>query len=269
MKFKNISIKTVAVTLLILLICNLPVYASTAQLQDISNMDYSNLPSKQLKVLENEVINMSSDEYDEFIHNNVIATDDFTLLQKNLSKVGVELSKNKIITEDQIGILAVPASGSTINTYNSRQPGANYETIHCDFTLKYGESRPATYDVIIIYYDSTKADYHSYGTQSGVTSLKTAANITKGTGVFNFFDTNYRKNGYCTIRIQRKNQGVTRVNYGADFVHTYNTTSTSTSGSANVSFGGTGTIGGSVGVNVKISSAESKWSIADTGYWKP
>lgn len=102
-----------------------------------------------------------------------------------------------------------------------------------------------TYDVIGIFFDLSKASYYGYGrSDSNYVSLKNVQNKDNGTVLFNYYDNRgllcYLYDQWISVYVQNTGS----FSYGADYNHTYMTTSSSISGSASITFSGTGQVSG-------------------------
>lgn len=271
---KNL-LKVLVITIMILCMV-VPSMASTKEkigLDELNDDNINALTTSQKKELKNDISKLSEDEYTKYISNLVHSTKDVNKLKAGLKSIDVELSdvKTKKVDENGYEILSTQAYHAAISTYSSKRAGESFHYLHADFMLGELELKPATYDVIGIFYNSAKASYHSYGVESNYTSLKSSSQVANGVGLFNFYDNlvgwNYNTWHYCTLRVTPKVVGEW-IDFGADFNHTYNVDKTTTTGTAGVTYNASGIVSGSAGYSVTTSSVEASWQIADTNAFK-
>lgn len=74
--------------------------------------------------------------------------------------------------------------------------------------------------------------------------------------MFNVYDYKYNFYSYVAVYVTKKTSGW--LDFATKFTHTYNTTSTTTTGSANFQWAGTGPTGG-ITYTVTTSTIEAKW----------
>ncbi len=242
----------------------LAINADVPDLKDLASISSENLSDFQITSLKNQIMNLDDKTYDGLIAELVWTTSDYKSLQKTLEKVGVELSDPKELN-DQNSIQRIPPYDGNIVVYSNKRVTDSYYRLFAEYSLSTVEPFPKSADVIILYYDSTKATYYDYNAESRYSSLRSGQYATSGTLAFNFYDdiafTNYSYSAvYVTPKSGTSGQWL---DYGADFVHTYTEYEVSGTFTTSLKFGGTGLVGGSIGCSVTVSPNHVEWSIAD------
>jgi len=156
---------------------------------------------------------------------------------------------------------AASPSNLTLSIFSAHRGHDTYHRLICSFDWNgYGESKPATYDVLGIFFNKNMADYYGYSqSDENICWLKDSSKFLEGTILFNVNDDKFElitRDGYVSVYVTPKMTGT--FVYGGKYVHTYNTTNTTTSGSASVKFSGTG-VTGSIGFSVDVTTVETNW----------
>ena len=254
-----------------LLVCFLAItiismgYSSPAQakvkevnLDSLSNTEVNQLADSNFKSMEASINKMSDKEFDDFITKFIKDEANQNDAKEKLSKIGVSVNFQE---ENQaIGIQSIPSSAITLTTYSAHRGHDPYYRLFCSFSTIETESRPATKDVLGLYFNSNMADYYqSNQSDTRYVNLKDSSQFMNGTILFNVDDSRLNwatDTQYAAIYVIPKSSGYFL--YGGKYAHTYNTTKTTTSGSASVSFSGSG-VSGSVGFSVNTSIHEACW----------
>lgn len=254
-------------SLIVTLLAYSPTIAQAKTFTTLDTLDstpINKISDENYAVLESEINAMSDKEFDDYITSFVSNQSDRTTAVNKLSKLGVELDFNT--TNNDFSVSSISPSYLTLSTYSAHRGQDTYYRLYESFTWNgYSESRPATYDVLGIYFNKNKADYYGYNcSDSSKIWLKDSSQFLNGTILFSVDDNQFNifsDTYYAAVYVTPSVTGGSLV-YGGKYVHTYNTTSTSTSGSASVSFSGTG-VTGSIGFSVNTSTLEASWEKSD------
>lgn len=245
-----------------------PIYADNVDiLKNLDNIEINQMTKVEQDLLKKEISKMSDDVFDQYMINLLQNSDDLNKLTKNLLYLGVDV----FIPKTQYDILEVPPYSATISVSSAKRTGDPYYRLYGYTSLSYPETKSGSYDVITVYFDSSKANYYSYNTSS-YTDLRSGLYATSGTVVFNLYDkymgisTQYGA-VYVTPKSGYSGQWV---DFGADWTHTFTKPEvTGITPTAQISFGGKGIVSGSIGVSVSIDpSVEQKWDKADTNAFR-
>lgn len=241
-------------------------------LQSLATIDAKTLPDSQLKRMEEQIQNLSNEEYDALLAYLVNTTSDSNKLRESLRLVGVDLSEIHRVyytptSEESPAIMPMTeAYQSFMSVYDSSRTGHTNKRISVSYKLNTKESHPGSYDAIVLYYDSTKATYKSYSTEKNYTSLKNGTKAAKGTLVFNFYDKIAGNNlSHATVEVARTSKSP--LHYSAVWNHSYTKTNVNVTLNPSVSFGGTGGVSGSIGATIAFGSKENVWQLSDVGYY--
>jgi hypothetical protein len=211
---------------------------------------------------------MSDKEFDDFITKYIKEEGDQDRAKEKLAKVGVNVDFPK--ENQNIGLQSIDEGDFTFTVYSAHRGTDSYTRLYCSFDTIETETRPATYDVLGIFFDKNKADFYATNySDSKYCNNKDQSQFLNGTILFNVYDnklTWLTDTQYVAVYVTPKSTG--NFVYGYKYTHTYNTTSTSTSGSASVNFSGSG-VSGSIGFSVVISSKEASWDLSDSNiiFW--
>lgn len=127
--------------------------------------------------------------------------------------------------------------------------------------MKSTETRSGSEDVVAVYFDSTLATYYGTSTVGNYVNLRDSSRAGSGTVVFNFDDKLAGTNSCSSIVYVIAKSGTSgkTFKYAAKWVHTYTKTDVSGSFTADISYGGSTGVSGSIGVNVNLSPSETSW----------
>lgn len=233
---------------------------NSTTLKSLGRTPIDKITEENFDVMESEINAMSDKEFDDFITKFVSEQSDKNTAKNKLSKLGVQLEFQK--ADNEYAPLYLSPSYLTLTAYSAHRGHDPYHRLYVSFYWNgEKESRPATYDVLGIYFNKDKADYYGY---SHITSdriwLKDSSQFAIGTILFNVDDSQFNiftGTFYAAVYVTPTVTGGQFV-YGGKYIHTYNTTSTTTSGSASVNFSGTG-LAGSIGFSVSTTTIETNW----------
>lgn len=220
-------------------------------INNISDSTFSNMKA--------EINNMSDKEFDDYVTAFVSKETNKNIAKEKLSKVGVSLDFQEA---DQLySIQSISPSYLTLTTYSAHRGNDSYHRLYCSFDWNgYGDDKPATYDVLGLFFNKNMASYYgSNQSNENLCWLKDSSQFMNGTILFNVDDNKlsiWTTGGYVAVYVTPTTTGT--FVYGGKYVHTYNTTNTTTSGSATVNFSGTG-VTGSIGFSVTSSTVEANW----------
>lgn len=255
--------RVLAITLLLVSL-SIPTFAKAPiSLDNLSKVGIDAISSEDSKILKSEIQNMTDKRFDSFITGYMKLETDRRVAKGKLNKLGVEVSFPQ---ENLNNTQSWSASDITLNTYSAKRVNDSYYRLFCEFTGDSSESKPATYDVLGLFFDTSKASYYGYNSSdTNYVWLKDSSQFSNGTILFNVDDSKFgfrTEDEWAVIYVTKKSGSTGWFVYGDKYVHTYNTTSTSTSGSASVNFSGTG-VSGSIGFSVNTSTVESSWEKGD------
>lgn len=247
---------------------------SKADPASLASIDAEILTESQVDDIRENIQSMSDEEYDAYLAEMVTTSTDHTRLRENLKLVGVNLSEIHCVQyNDSINMrnLIVPLSGAnqaTMYVYDSSRTASSYKRVSAAYQLNVRESRPASYDSVVLYFDSTKATYRSYSVESNYTSLKNGTQAGNGTLVFNFYDNLSGTNvSYCTVEIAPKSSATGQLFYSAVWSHSRTATDINVSVNPSVTFGGSGGVSGSIGATINFNNQETIWELSDVKYY--
>lgn len=237
----------------------------------LDNLDPSiitSLSTNQKKELKNDIVKLTDDEFAKFMHDKVSKSKNKIELRENLKEIGIEMAPitNKKKDNNEFKTMN-DAYNATVIAYSYKRTGEAQQYLQASFTLGSYESRPASYDLVGMYFDSSKANYYSYSVDSGYTSLRSGSKATSGLVLFNFYDAlvddDYDVSHYCTVKITPTVSGQW-IDYGVDISHTYNVFIYTTTGDASIEYNSVGLVTGSSGYSLTTTSKEDDWGLADT-----
>lgn len=235
-------------------------------LQELNNRSFDLLSEDALSSLKSDINKMNDDQFDNFIVNYLRENTDRDQSITNLSKLGITLT---IYPAQKIKPLIVEAYESEITAYSAKRIGDSYYRLYADYGFVNDiEDHPASYDVVGIYWDKNAARYYSYNnSNSEHNSLRSGQRTADGLALFNAYDAKMYLNSvndYWVAVYVTPTASSGEIAFGADWTHTYDTKSTSSTGQASVSFGGSGLVNGSIGYSITTTTTERSWEIADT-----
>lgn len=243
-----------------------PAYASDnnyTTLDSLSKTPITMMSDRDVNNMKASINKMSDKEFDDFITTYISNEVDHNNAKEKLEKLGVEVNFQE--KNPSIVLQSLSPSYVTLSTYSAHRGHDTYYRLFCSFDYSgYSESKPATYDVLGMFFNTNMASY--YGSNQSDTNyawLKDSSQYLNGTILFNVDDSKFNRftgTQYVAVYVIPTSTGT--FVYGDKYVHTYNTTSTSTSGSASVSFSGTG-VAGSIGFSVNTSTIETNWEKGD------
>lgn len=238
-----------------------------------AKVDYSSLSSKELakKVLslsdtqtksqqhslKSAIANLSDEEFDSFVHNLVMqnnGTDEE--LSDKLKPLGVELETKK---NSKIGPTAMQAGDINLELSTAKRAGQSYYRLIASWNPKDNEFYPATYDLLSIEWDPTVGEY--YSSNVGDTKYVTARDGSerkKGIYLFNVHDTELDFGSYAAVYVTKKKNST--LDFGARYVHTFDTRTWGTSFEANFSYAKTGPTGG-LQFKLTPTKTEKSWQV--------
>ncbi|MGP0584871.1 hypothetical protein [Paenibacillus timonensis] len=253
--------------LLTLLIIPTSAFAEdNVSLQKLNNRSIDLLSLNKLNFLKSEIAELKDSEFDSFVVNYLRNNTDREQTITNLSKLGVTLTIN---SSQKIQPFLVEAYDSEILAYSAKRIGDSYYRLYADYGfVSDTEDNPASYDVVGIYWDKNAAKYYSYSnSNSDHNSLRSGQRTGDGLALFNAYDSKMYLNSindYWVAVYVTPTASTGEIAFGADWTHTYDIKSTSSTGQASINFGGTGIVGGSIGYSVTTTTTERSWEIADT-----
>lgn len=260
---KNNFLTLMLIMVLSFSMVNVTFAADNLDIDDLSYILTNKLSSQEQTYIKQKIANLNDKEFDEFIISALQNTNDINKLIETLSLLGVEVTKpNK-----KIQLQGVPGRNASVWVVSARRTGESFYRLIGYTSLDFIETRPGSYDVITMYFDSDMTNYYHYNT-SDYTDLRSGQYATSGTFVFNLYDKFMgRSTQYGAVYVTPKsNTSGEWLDFGADWAHTFTKTeTTSITPTAKITFDGKGKVSGSVGVSVTIDpSVEDKWEKGDT-----
>ncbi|WP_410771364.1 hypothetical protein [Fontibacillus sp. BL9] len=258
--------KKILVALSLVLALCIPISAfaeSPLSLQNLSNEDVSKLSTKGIENIKKQINSMSNKEFDNFIVDYLRNNSDHDKATINLSKLGVTLEK----PSQAIKTRSVDAWEAELWVTSARRGGESFHRLIAYYGFdQASETKPASYDVIGVYWNKNAASYYSYNnSDSTKNSLRSGQRTGEGLALFNAYDDKMliTMDYWVSVYVTPKTNGGD-IDFGADWTHTYDQKSTTSTGQASISFGGTGLIEGSIGYSVTTSTTETSWTLSDT-----
>lgn len=236
----------------------------------LASTDIGDMSQEQVDAITTSIQNFSDEEYDAFMAYMVNESDDHDALRDTMAQVGVDLSEVRTVEynpyeEDGISPQKTDIGNATLSFYDSSKTGQVNRVLGVNVQLKVAESRPGSYDSVIIYFDSSMANFYATN-GSTYMILKSSAKKNEGTLVYNFLDGGAGKNyAYATVEITPKVKGT--LQYSAEWIHTYKVTNVDVSFEPTINFEGRGKVSGSVGVKITPKTGEENWQRAATGHF--
>ncbi|KZE50516.1 hypothetical protein AV540_13060 [Brevibacillus parabrevis] len=217
--------------------------------------------NSQHQSLESAIANLSDEDFDSFIHDLVMGNhgDDEDLSEK-LKPLGVELDTHK---NDRIGPLAIEAGDLNFSVSSAKRTGESFYRLIASWSPSISEFYPATYDLMSIEWDPAVGQY--YSSNVGSTKYATARDGSKrdqGVYMFNVHDYQIGFGSYAAVYVTKKANKT--LEYGAKYVHTYDTVTWSSNFEANFSYAKTGPTGG-LTFSFSPSKTEKSWQVWDDG----
>lgn len=252
---------------------------------NIKQKNFSNINSEEFSnnkyTYEKQINAMSDQQFDEFVASQISKSNDDKKLEKNLSALGIQVQNIKrskqsskkiknssLVKNSALDPPTLTYDNGEITMTEAKRGGQPYYRLIANLHPDSNELYPGSLDSVIMYFDSSKASYYSYG-YSSLVSLRSGQYATKGTTVFNLNDRNIvgGDDYYCSTYVTPKGSGLD-IDFGADWVHTYTYQSTSTTYATSLSFGGDSGISGSIGCSINVTNAETYWQRGDTdAFW--
>ncbi|MDC0764262.1 hypothetical protein POF51_26435 [Brevibacillus sp. AG] len=263
---KNLSsIITCAVLLTSVILA--PGADAAANYSSLSSKDLANkvlsLSNKQVKSeqksLETAIAKLSDKEFDSFINNLVQANKGTDKeLKEKLKPIGVEFETN---TNDQIGPTAIEAPDLNFSVSSAKRTGESFYRLIASWNPSISEVYPATYDLLSIEWDPKVGQY--YSANVGSSTYATARDGSKrleGVYLFNVHDYKFGFGSYAAVYVTKKTNST--LEYGAKYVHTYDTVSWSSNFQANFTWEKLGPTGGA-SFSLSPSMKEKSWQVWD------
>ncbi|MED4568541.1 hypothetical protein P9302_03480 [Brevibacillus agri] len=238
-----------------------------------AKVDYSSLSSKELakkvlslsdtqaksqqQSLKSAIANLSDEEFDAFVHNLVMqnnGTDEE--LSDKLKPLGVELETKK---NSKIGTTAFQAADINLEVTSAKRTGQSYYRLIASWDPEDNEFYPATYDLLSIEWDPTVGQYYDYNV--GSTKYVTARDGSErknGIYLFNVHDYQLDFGSYAAVYVSKKKNAT--LDFGARYVHTYETRTWGTNFEANFSYAKTGPTGG-LSFKLTPTKTEKSWQV--------
>lgn len=265
--------KKILVSLLLAVVLCIPTSAFAGSpmmsLQNLSNEEFSELSTKGIESLKKQIDTMGDREFDDFIVKYLKNNIDHEKAAVNLSKLGVTLAKKP---SQLIETRSVEAYEADIWVTAAKRGGESFYRLIAYYGFDdASETKPGSYDVVGIYWNKNSASYYSYNNSSDEkNSLRSGQRSGDGLVLFNAYDDKMyiTMDYYVAVYVTPKANGGD-IDFGADWTHTYDEKSTSSTGQASISFGGDGIVSGSIGYSVTTSTTEESWTLADTNAITP
>ncbi|HHV09739.1 MAG TPA: hypothetical protein GXX75_05625 [Clostridiales bacterium] len=227
-------------------------------LDTLSRTPMASISEDDFEEMKTDIDKMSDKEFDDYLTKFISEEPDQNKAKAKLEKIGVKVDFQQ---KDQYTLQQLYPGNITLTSYSAHRGHDPYYRLYCSISNNgYAEDRPATYDVVGMFFNSNMASY--YGTNvsdSYYVWLKDSSQFSNGTILFNCDDNRFglfTPTQYVAVYVTPNQSGY--FVYGSKYVHTFNTTSISTSGSATVTFSGTG-VNGSIGFVVHQSTVETNW----------
>ena len=223
-------------------------------LEELASMKSNELNESQKVSFKRQIAALDDKSYDDLITHLVGTATNYKDLREILKIIEVDLSEVKVQSHE---------NSSNLTLYASKRKSDTYYRLFAQYTLEPEDYNPGTTDLIIMYFDTSKADYYLYGCESNYTSLRSGQYVRAGTLPFNFYDDIALTNGsYAVIYITPKPVVAGKLlDFGAEWVHTFTELEAQDKGSANLDFGKTGLVSGSVGCSVTVPPDQKQWRI--------
>lgn len=260
----------ILLVVMLAMVIALPAYASSdVNLTSLSNISLSDISSDDLGKLKEQVKKLSDKDFDRFIVDYLVKEDDKKVAKEKLAQLDVQISEPKAGT---IQPLSLEAWDLDLSVTAAKRGGESFWRLIAYYTPNGLETYPASYDALSVTWDPSQASYYSYSVSSSTnSSLKNYSQKNNGIIVFNVYDkkfvygNTYYDAAYVTPKISSE-----WLDFGAKYVHTYTTYSTTVTLNPAISYTYPGLVSGSMDFTLTLAQQESSWDKADTNaIWIP
>lgn len=241
-------------------------------LYGIINLTPETITSDEIAYFSSIINGLSDEEYDDLLAYCVVNSSDHENLIETLNLVGIELSEINCVRhssyDDYDGIAPLTeVYDATMYIYDSSRTGHTNRRISVAYQLLEKERRPASYDAVIMYYNSEQADFVDYSCESNYSSLKDGSQAFNGTLVFNFYDELANTNvSYSTLELDPNIIG-SDLAISVIWYHSYSEWAIDFVLDPSVSYSSSDGITGAIGATIDFGTDEQVWQLSDVKYF--